>query len=144
MASTIQKLMIQLGVDDSKFRKGMNEASAIVKKLAGALGAAYGTREILRFASETVKLAAKVEGIKAAFDQLNSPGLLDNLRKATRNTVADVDLMSAAVRANNFKISLEALPKYFEFAPFSYFFLSPAHSSTVLPRNFDVVIMSLT
>lgn len=116
MASTIQKLMIQLGVDDSKFRKGMNEASAIVKKLAGALGAAYGTREVLRFAAETVKLAAKVEGIKTAFDQLNSPGLLSNLRKATRNTVADVDLMSAAVRANNFKISLEALPKYFEFA----------------------------
>ena len=108
--------MIQLGVDDSKFKKGMNSATATIKKFAGAIGLAYGTRELLRFTAETVKLAAKVEGIKTAFDQLNTPGLLENLRKATRNTVADVDLMSAAVRANNFRISLEALPKYFQFA----------------------------
>ena len=110
----------KLKADYQKKIDGMNKKSgdlmAAFKKMAGVIGIAFGTQQVIAFTREAVMLAAKAEGITAAFEKLNSPGLLSNLQKATRGTVADIDLMAAAVKANNFKISLEALPKYFEFA----------------------------
>ena len=110
----------KLKADYQKKIDGMNKKSgdlmATFKKMAGVIGVAFGTQQIIAFTREAMMLAAKAEGVKAAFDKLNSPGLLSNLREATRNTVDDVKLMTAAVQANNFKISLEQLPKYFEFA----------------------------
>lgn len=110
----------KMKADYQKKIDGMNKKSgdlmATFKKMAGVIGIAFGTQQVIAFTKEAVTLAAKAEGITAAFEKLNSPGLLSNLQKATRGTVADIDLMAAAVKANNFKISLEALPKYFEFA----------------------------
>ena len=110
----------KLKADYQKKIDGMNKKSgdlmATFKKMAGVIGVAFGTQQIIAFTREAMMLAAKAEGVKAAFDKLNSPDLLSNLREATRNTVDDVKLMTAAVQANNFKISLEQLPKYFEFA----------------------------
>ena len=110
----------KLKTDYQKKIDGMNKKSgdlmATFKKMAGVIGVAFGTQQIIAFTREAMMLAAKAEGVKAAFDKLNSPDLLSNLREATRNTVDDVKLMTAAVQANNFKISLEQLPKYFEFA----------------------------
>ena len=117
------KLNARLGLDKREFDKGLKQAEGGVasfgnklKSFAAAAGLAVAAQQLIKYGAEAVKLAAKTEGIKNAFDRLNNPNLLNNLQKATRNTVADVDLMSAAVRANNFHISLEALPKYFEFA----------------------------
>nr|WP_294812196.1 2-oxoacid:ferredoxin oxidoreductase subunit delta [Prevotella sp.] len=47
---------------------------------------------------------------------MDNPNLLNNLRKATKGTVNDVQLMTAAVQANDFRIPLEDLGKYLEFA----------------------------
>lgn len=74
------------------------------------------TSGISKFISESTKMAAQVEGIRTAFRSMNDAGLLDKLRKAVKGTVSDIELMKAAVKARNFKIDLEQLPKYFEFA----------------------------
>jgi hypothetical protein len=100
----------------SQMNKNNDSLISKFKKMAGVIGVAFGVQKVIAFAKEAVILAAKAEGITTAFNKLNSPDLLNNLREATRGTVADIDLMSAAVRANNFQISLEALPKYFAFA----------------------------
>lgn len=64
----------------------------------------------------SIDAAREAQGITHAFEQLDRPGLLDNLRKATRGTVTDVELMKAAVQANDFRLPLEQLGKYLEFA----------------------------
>lgn len=63
-----------------------------------------------------LEMAEQADGVTRAFNNLNQEGLLDNLRKATKGTVNDVQLMTAAVQANDFHIPLEDLGKYLEFA----------------------------
>lgn len=63
-----------------------------------------------------LEMAEQADGVTKAFNDLNQEGLLDNLHKATKGTVNDVQLMTAAVKANDFRIPLEDLGKYLEFA----------------------------
>lgn len=63
-----------------------------------------------------LEMAEQADGVTRAFNNLNQEGLLDNLRKATKNTVNDVQLMTAAVQAKDFRIPLEDLGKYLQFA----------------------------
>lgn len=66
--------------------------------------------------SEGIRLAANADGVRRAFDKLDRPGMLSELRKATKDTVNDLELMQAAVRAKDFRIPLEDLGKYLQFA----------------------------
>lgn len=63
-----------------------------------------------------VEMAAQADGVIKAFNDMDNPNLLDNLRKATKGTVNDVQLMTAAVQAKDFRIPLEDLGKYLQFA----------------------------
>lgn len=71
---------------------------------------------IAEFVNGGLEMAEQADGVTKAFNDLNQEGLLDNLRKATKGTVNDVQLMTAAVKANDFRIPLEDLGKYLEFA----------------------------
>ena len=131
--STIDK-MAQLGQVDKKnadqFKKTNKQTQDEIKKTnketsslsssMGSLGAtiagAFAVQQIIAFGNEARKLAGQVEGVRKAFDKLDRPDLLKNLRLATRNTVNDLELMKAAVRAQNFKVPLEKLATFFEFA----------------------------
>lgn len=62
------------------------------------------------------ELAKQAEGIKRAFDRLNQPQLLDNLREATHGTVSDLELMKNAVKFDNFNLSLEQMGTFLAFA----------------------------
>jgi len=66
--------------------------------------------------SRGAELAKQAEGIKRAFDRLNQPQLLDNLREATHNTVSDLELMKNAVKFDNFNLSLEQMGTFLAFA----------------------------
>lgn len=92
---------------------GINKA---FQSLAGTIGSVFAAQKVIAFGAEVYELSAKAEGVRNAFERLNQPALLNNLRKATRGTVSDLNLMTAAVQSNNFKISLEQLPRFFEFA----------------------------
>jgi hypothetical protein len=61
-------------------------------------------------------MAREMEGVKMAFDRLNQPGLLDNLREATHNTVNDLELMKQAVKFDNFNLSMEQMGTFLAFA----------------------------
>lgn len=74
------------------------------------------TDSIAELVNGGLEMAEQAEGVTKAFNDLNQEGLLDNLRKATKGTVNDVQLMTAAVKANDFRIPLEDLGKYLEFA----------------------------
>ena len=119
----VKKIKVVIGADTKELDKGVKKAGKAVdkfgqqiKQVAGAVAAAFAVDRIARFSAEAVQLAAKGEGIRTAFAKLNDPMLLDDLKRATRSTVSEIELMQKAVQANNFKIPLERLATFFEFA----------------------------
>lgn len=110
-------------VDNKGFKAGLDQSNQYLKgfqtqlsNLKGLIAGAFAVGTIANFSAESARLAGEAEGVKAAFNKLNTPNLLNDLREATRGTVNDLDLMKAAVKAQNFKIPLEQLATYFEFA----------------------------
>ena len=66
--------------------------------------------------TQGIEMAKAGEGIRIAFERLNQPGLLDNLREATHGTVTNLELMKAAVKFNDFKLPLDQLGTMLAFA----------------------------
>ena len=86
---------------------GGNLISKGISKLVGELTDAVG---------KSIELARQGEGIRLAFDRLNQPGLLDQLKEATHGTVSEIELMKQAIQFDNFKLPLEDLATYLAFA----------------------------
>lgn len=123
MANVVSKLLVELGVKSDKLKTGLNDASrqvkgfgGIVNKIGPLVAGAFSVAKIVQFTKEAVKLAGEMQGVEEAFYRLDNPQLLYDLRKATRGTISDLELMKQAVKADNFKVPLEKLATYFEFA----------------------------
>lgn len=86
------------------------------KQIAGAFAVQQVTQQLIQFTKEAFQLGLKAEGVRKAFNALNNPNLLSNLRTATKGAVDDLTLMQASVRADKFKIPLDTLAKLFKFA----------------------------
>jgi len=119
----VKRIQVKIGADTNELEKGLDKGQKqvdsfgkAIKKIGGLIAGAFAITQIARFTAEASKMAGQFEGIKAAFDDLNRPGLLDNLREATKGTVSDLNLMKAAVKADNFRIPLEQLGMFFKFA----------------------------
>lgn len=85
------------------------------------VGAGYGliTRavsELVRFGEQSAELARQTDAVRLAFDNLNDPNLLSNLRESTKGTLSDLSLMRRAVQASEFGIPIDKLPNLLEFA----------------------------
>lgn len=105
----------------------MKKTSADVNNLSKEFGGLYTSvktfiaaglvRELLDASLGAAKLSGQIEGVALAFNKLpNSTLLLNDLRKATRGTVTDLQLMQRALSASNFRIPLEKLGTLLEFA----------------------------
>ena len=94
----------------SQLTKSLTAAAAGYMSMAAAGSAITG------LVKESVELAKAGEGIRLAFQRLNRPDLLDGLRQATHNTITDIDLMKAAVRFDDFKLSLDDMGTMLAFA----------------------------
>ena len=110
-----QKAVSQANKSLSSLKKmtqtiGLNAAFDIANKVMNS------TRALVDFTKEAAKLAGEAEGITAAFNRLGKATLLGDLQKATRGTVDNIVLMQKAVQASNFKIPLDQLATFFEFA----------------------------
>lgn len=82
--SIIGKIFVKLGLDNSEYKKGLDEsgrqASAFgstVKKIGGMLAAAFSFQQVIQFAKESVK---------AYNEQAKAAALLENALKATGGT----------------------------------------------------------
>jgi len=121
--SFLSDLIVRIKGDNKPLKDSLNDSERSVNKFSGAMKTAakalvalFAIDKIIAFGKESVALAAKMEGVKAAFEHIAIPGLLDDLRKATRNTVGDFELMSRAVQASNFQIPLKDLATLLKFA----------------------------
>lgn len=94
--------------------KSIVAAAAQYASFAAVLGSvASGFSEAI---SKGMAMSREAEGVSKAFERLNKPGLLDNLRQATHNTVNDLELMKQAVKFDNFNLSLEQMGTFLAFA----------------------------
>jgi hypothetical protein len=106
----------QLNKKQDESGKSADIMGAAFKKVGGVIAAAFTVDALVNFGKEALNLAAKAEGVERAFARIGSPQLLNGLRKATRGTVTDLQLMQNAVKASNFQIPLEQLANMFKFA----------------------------
>ena len=105
---------LTLGGIMNQSTKSIVAAAAQYASFAAVLGTvASGFAEAV---SKGSAMAREMEGVKMAFDRLNQPGLLDNLRDATHNTVNDLELMKQAVKFDNFNLSIEQMGTFLAFA----------------------------
>ena len=89
-------------------------AGNMMTKAVGAV-ASLGS-ELMETAKQSVELAQQGEGVRIAFERLNNPGLLANLKEATHGTVSELELMKAAVKFDDFKLPVEELGTLLAFA----------------------------
>jgi hypothetical protein len=116
LKSELGEVKSQLGNVEKQTEQTGSKMTNTFKNVGKAIAGAFAIREVVRFGQEAIRLAATLEGVEAAFKRIAAPGLLDELRKQTRGTVSDLQLMQNAVKASNFQIPLEQLGKLFAFA----------------------------
>lgn len=126
---------LKLSVDNSQYNKGLKESQRQFDEFTRSIGinlkqmtaaglaigaAAAAINAFTDACGEAInrgaELAKQAEGIKRAFDRLDNPQLLQNLREATHNTVSDLELMKNAVKFDNFNLSLEQMGTFLAFA----------------------------
>lgn len=118
----LNDITIRFKTDLKSLSTGFQNASRQTKKLGKQLqdvGRSLSisvTAPLVALGGVALNTFAQIEGVSEAFDRLNKPDLLADLRKATRGTVSDLELMTAAVQAENFKIPLDQLSTLLEFA----------------------------
>lgn len=108
----------------SQFKQANLTASGVINQFtkslttaaAGYLGLASAGSAVAELVNKSVELAKAGEGIRIAFQKLNSPDLLNGLREATHGTVTDIELMKSAVKFNDFKLPLDQLGTMLAFA----------------------------
>ena len=121
--SIIGSIFVRLGLKSDEFSKGIKQSEGqlssfkgVVGKIGGAIAGAFTVDKIVQFTKEAYKLAGQAQGVYNDFSRLNRPGLLNDLKEATRGTTDELKLMQTAVQANNFKIPLDQLATYLKFA----------------------------
>ena len=105
---------LTLGGIMNQTSKSIVAAAAQYASFAAVLGTvASGFSEAI---SKGIEMSSEAEGVSKAFNRLNQPGLLDNLRQATHGTINDLELMKQAVKFDNFNLSLEQMGTFLSFA----------------------------
>ena len=129
MADSLGKLKTQIadakqelyGLGDAmkKAGEGNSGFTSMLAVFGGNLltkGVSMLTSELVGSVQQSIELAQQGEGIRNAFERLNKPGLLDNLKEATHGTVSELDLMKQAVKFDNFKLPLDQMGTLLAFA----------------------------
>jgi hypothetical protein len=129
MADSLGKLKTQIadakqelyGMGDAmkKAGEGNSGLTSMLAVFGGNVltkGVSMLTSELVGSVQQSIELAQQGEGIRNAFERLNKPGLLDNLKEATHGTVSELDLMKQAVKFDNFKLPLDQMGTLLAFA----------------------------
>ncbi len=123
MANKLSDLFVKLGLNSSSFNKGIDGAQKKtnafgkgIAKIGGLIAGAFAIGQIVSFGKELVEIGGIAEGVRSAFNRMADDKVLDNLKKATKGTVSELELMKRAVSAKNLGLPIEKLASLFEFA----------------------------
>jgi methyl-accepting chemotaxis protein len=121
--ASLSSINFKIGADLKDFRSSMRNIDRSLSNMSrgfGALGATIGAAfvvdRIAQFGKEASELAGKAEGVENAFRRFADPTLLNDLRTATRGTASDLELMTSAVKAQQFGIPMKEMTRLLEFA----------------------------
>ena len=124
--SEAKKEMMGLSAPSGSGLLGGNSMSGMLQVFGGnmmtnavslvASGMEQLGEKIVDITQKSIEMSAQAEGIVNAFNRLDKPGLLENLREATHGTVNDLELMKAAVKFNDFNLPVEQLGTMLAFA----------------------------
>lgn len=119
----IGDLFIKLGLQKGEFDKGIDDAKkktsmfgSAMGKIGGMIAGAFAVGQITSFLRESMKIAAETENVRKAFIRLGGGGYFNELNKAVRGTLSQVDLMKNTIQATNFGIPIKDLANLFKFA----------------------------
>ncbi len=119
----VEELIVEIGAKIDKLEAGLKKGekkvdgfSDNVKALGGIIAGAFSVSKVAAFTKEVVILAGEAQGVENAFKRFADAKILDGLRKATRGTVSDLQLMKNAVQAKNLGLPIKDLASLFEFA----------------------------
>lgn len=99
-----------------RFQKIGDSIKSQMASVGAAIAGAFAVQNIAQFLGESVKVAKEAEGVRKAFARIGDENKLAELRGATKGMVNDLELMKAAVQANNFEIPLSQMGKLLAFA----------------------------
>jgi len=129
MEKSLQELKIRIQdtkkdlADISKELNGTSGKSGGINSILAVFGGNVLTKatgmlssELTNIIKKSTELATQADGIQIAFRKIGSGEILDGLRRATHNTVSDLELMKAAVKFNDFKLPLDQLGTMLAFA----------------------------
>lgn len=122
--ANVGEITAKLGLDNKDFKKGLKDSkgeadkfSSGFKKAGAALIAFLAVDKVAAFTKEIFLLRETFDGVNKAFNKLpNSTKLMSDLKRSTGDTVSELNLMKAAVQAQNFNIPLGKMAGFFEFA----------------------------
>lgn len=86
----------------------------LMTKAAGF--AMSAVNEMGQLVKQSIEVAKSAEGIRIAYDRLNKPGLMQQMKDETHGVVSELELMKAAVKFNDFKLPVEQLGTMLAFA----------------------------
>lgn len=86
----------------------------LMTKAAGF--AMSAVNEMGQLVKQSIEVAKSAEGIRIAYDRLNKPGLMQQLKDETHGVVSELELMKAAVKFNDFNLPVEQLGTMLAFA----------------------------
>lgn len=101
---------------DSIGKQASGKLSAAFNTLGKTIIAAFAVERLGAFLTSTIQLAKEAEEVKAAFDKLNNPALLSQLRKATEGTLSDLKLMGLALKADKLQVPMARFADILKFA----------------------------
>lgn len=101
---------------DSIGKQASGKLSAAFSNLGKTIIAAFAVERIGAFLTSTIQLAKEAEEVKAAFDKLDNPALLSQLRKATEGTLSDLKLMGLALKADKLQVPMSKFADILKFA----------------------------
>lgn len=110
---------IILGLDARKFQSQMQKVQGEFKGLKSAVkgfAAVWGAQIAGDFVMDMAKLGTEVSNVSNAFDRLDNPALLSNLKTATQGMVSDLELMKQAIKFKNFGLPIQQMGQFLAFA----------------------------
>lgn len=119
----IAELLVEIGAKTDKLQSGLNSAENKVtnfgkgiQRLGGLIAGAFAVSKVSAFALEVSNLAGEAEGVENAFKRIADQKYLEELRRSTRGTVSDLELMRKTVSASNLGLPVQQLGQLFQFA----------------------------
>lgn len=129
---------IILGLDARKFQSQMQKVQGEFKGLKSAVkgfATLWGAQIAGSFVMDMGKLGAEVVNVSEAFERMNKPALLNNLKTATGGLVSDLELMKQAIKFKNFGLPVQQLGTFLQFA---------AKQARETGQDIDYLVESLT